>query len=182
MTPAAATNTTTTTPPRVRRFLLTLVGLLAITWAIYYYPYSATHPIARSTRVYLQAYTHATVGILRLFGEDARAVGQSVVGPASVRIDRGCDAIQAKALFACALLAFPASWRKKVIGLVLGLGALILLNLLRIVTLYYIHKLWPTWFDFWHFGVWQFAYIGATVAIWLAWATQGVKPRRKQDA
>ncbi len=46
-----------------------------------------------------------------------------------------CDV---QALVTAAVLAFPAPWRKKLIGVLFGLGTVVAANLARIATLYFV--------------------------------------------
>jgi exosortase/archaeosortase family protein len=85
----------------------------------------------------------------------------------SISIARGCDAIEAMALFASALLAFPARWRPKLIGLLGGIVALFLLNIIRIVTLFLTGVYFPKAFEIMHLDVWQALFLLFAVGLWI---------------
>lgn len=106
---------------------------------------------------------------------DVRADGVSVSSPEfGVTIARGCDGIQAMALFVAALFAFPAAWRLKLPALPVCLPLLAILNLLRIVSLYLVGIYYPDLFHVMHVDVWQAVYILFALSLfglWLGWAT-----------
>lgn len=84
-----------------------------------------------------------------------------------------CGAIPSLSIFAAAVLAFPAPWWKRLMGLALGLPALFGVNLGRLSTLAYVGAYDPTssrlWFTFAHEYVWQGVFIIFVVALWMAW-------------
>ena len=82
---------------------------------------------------------------------DGRLAGRR----ASIEIKKGCEGVEAMFLLAAVLLAYPMAWRRKSAGVVLGCLLLYALNLLRIVSLYYLSVLRPGWFNLFHVAVWQ---------------------------
>lgn len=82
-----------------------------------------------------------------------------------------CGAIEVMAIFLAAILAFPATWTKRLIGLVLGFPLLYALNIVRLSFLAFVGA-WTNGgplFDFAHHYVWQGIYIVFVVAVWLVW-------------
>ncbi len=65
---------------------------------------------------------------------------------ANLEIVRGCDGAGVLFLVVSAIVAFPSTFRRKLIGLLLGVGLIYLLNLLRISALYFIIAYQPDWF------------------------------------
>ncbi len=138
-------------------------------------------------KVLLPSYHHLIAkmsgGILRFLGQDITAVGVSVSSPDfSIRIIRGCDAVEATALFVCAVLAFPAPFLRKVPGIIAGTLLLGILNLVRIVSLFLIGVHFPNIFGFMHIDTWQALYIFFAVTfwvLWLLWTTQHQMPKRE---
>lgn len=116
--------------------------------------------------------------VLRVFGEDAFATGRDINSPRFVlTIAHGCDAVQPTGLFLAAVLATPARLRAKLAGMIVGYVALFAINLVRIVSLYYIGVHWPSWFQVMHVDVWAVAFIMLSVVLWIAWASWAL-PRR----
>jgi len=120
---------------------------------------------------------YASIGstIINWFGF-ATTVKQSLINSTlfSVDIERGCDALEPIGFFISAVLAYPVSFSKKWIALLFGPILLALLNILRIVTLYFTGVYFKSVFDIIHVDVWQVVFILLTMGIcliWIKWAT-----------
>lgn len=105
---------------------------------------------------------------------DAKA-GRSFV----YQVASDCGAIPSMAIFLAAVLAFPTSWRRRLLGIGLGVPLLYVLNIARLACLAHI----GAWlgegegFDFVHAYVWQGLYIAFVVAAWLLWVQLVVQRR-----
>lgn len=128
---------------------------------------------------YHGAIAQATAGLLSAFGESATASGREIRSERfSVVVTHGCDGIELSLMFGAAVIAFPAAFRRKLAGMLLGLILIALLNLIRVVSLWLVGVHWFTGFDLMHFGLWPVFLIGATLGIflsWLQWATVDTK-------
>jgi exosortase family protein XrtM len=109
-------------------------------------------------------------------GEGVRAEGPRLLSH-RVRLSvlNGCEGTESIILLAAAVLAFPAPWRRKPLGLFLGAVGVFLLNQGRIVSLFFILSHRPAWFEAMH------GYIAPTFIIlvgslvfthWLRWANK----------
>ncbi|MFZ4520630.1 MAG: archaeosortase/exosortase family protein [Bacteroidales bacterium] len=108
--------------------------------------------------------------LLNIFGMGTIAVKQTITSPDfSVSIARGCDAMEAMALFASALLAFPARWNYKLIGFFAGIATLFTLNIIRVVTLFLTGVYFPKAFEIMHVEVWQVVFIIFAIGLWIFW-------------
>src|SRR5215470_14673059 len=82
-----------------------------------------------------------TGGIARLSGGALNVLGQKVSMSGtvirssrfSVNIRNGCNGVEAMLIFLAAVLAFPASWKSRLTGLGLGILAIQVVNLVRVV-------------------------------------------------
>ncbi len=121
-----------------------------------------------------------TKTILTLAGIQAWVTGKVVGTPAfSVAIQNNCNAIYEIALFVAAVLAYPATWRERAWGVVLGFGVLYVVNLIRVVSLIYIGGHLPTYFNASHIYIWQSLFIVFALGLWIYWAGSLVhNPRR----
>jgi len=109
--------------------------------------------------------------LLQVLGEDISILGTRLFSPRSgVDIRAGCDAVEPIALFSFAALAFPVAWsrRFKVVGL--GLIALLALNQVRIVSLYYFQIHSTELFDAAHIFIWPMFFIAVAAGMWAFWA------------
>ena len=108
--------------------------------------------------------------ILNIFGMRTHARNETIFSSGfSISIAKGCDAIEAMALFTSALLTFPARWNYKLTGFCAGIVILFTLNIIRIVSLFltgvYFHKA----FEFMHVEVWQVLFILFAIGLWIFW-------------
>jgi exosortase/archaeosortase family protein len=87
-----------------------------------------------------------------------------------VTIYNGCNGLITSLIFVSAVLAFPARLGAKVIGVLGGLVAIQLVNLVRILALFYTGVFAPEWFDESHLVIWQSIVILCGVALWMLWA------------
>jgi exosortase H (IPTLxxWG-CTERM-specific) len=109
---------------------------------------------------------------LAALGEDVAVAGRELRSPRfAVSIHNGCNGLVTGLVLAAAVLAFPAApWSAKVVGLVAGLAAVQLANLVRVVALFYTGVYLPEVFNEAHVAVWQTAIILFAVALWIVWA------------
>jgi len=109
--------------------------------------------------------------VLRLLGEDATVNGCAVSSPRfAVTIHNGCNALITSLIFISGVLAFPARWLAKLVGVVGGLLAIQLMNLARIVSLFYIGVFLPEHFNDAHIFIWQSVVILFGISLWIVWA------------
>lgn len=82
-----------------------------------------------------------------------------------------CGAMEIFAIYLAAVLAFPTTWLKRIIGVVAGLPLMYAVNIFRLACLAFIgaYTSGGQWFDFAHHFVWQGVYIIFVVAVWLGW-------------
>jgi exosortase H (IPTLxxWG-CTERM-specific) len=108
--------------------------------------------------------------VLNLFGEHATVTHQVLASRRfSVAIYNGCNGLEAILIFVSGVLAFPARWRRKLVGIALGFLAIQVFNVVRVVSLFYIGAFKPRWFSLSHVFVWQSLVIVFAVVLWLVW-------------
>jgi exosortase/archaeosortase family protein len=152
------------------RFGLTFAIVGGVLSFAYYYPYRPGSAADVLLAKYLQAYAHCAGAVLARFDSSVSVTGIDVGGRFPLRITRDCDGMQINILFAAAILAFPASWRQRALGLGLGLAALLTLNVVRLCTLYFVGVFWPSGFDFAHRELWPMLFIVAAMGAFIGWA------------
>lgn len=118
--------------------------------------------------------------VLRLFGEEAVVSGCVVSSPRfAVTIYNGCNGLITSLVLVSGILAFPARWSAKIVGVAGGLFAIQLINLVRIVSLFYIGVFFPEHFNDAHIFIWQSLVILAGISLWIIWARLWAVPREK---
>ena len=100
-----------------------------------------------------------------------------VIHGVSMQIVPDCTPLMPTAAFAISVVAFPAPWRRRLIGIAVGAVLLWVYNLLRIFALIPVLKYRPTWFDFIHVYLWQTTTLIVVFAMFLIWL--GTQTRRR---
>ncbi|NTW50067.1 MAG: hypothetical protein HGB19_10115 [Chlorobiales bacterium] len=88
----------------------------------------------------------------------------------AVEITNTCSGIIQVYFLLAAVLAFPANRTDKLIGASLGSVLLLVVNLFRIVGLFFVGVYARPWFDFVHGVLGEIGMIVATFLIWFGWA------------
>lgn len=159
------------------RFFLLFMGLLGSLFAL------------RITKTMHDWVTEPFTGVLaaissfliHLFDDDVISHGiiiQSKSNGFAVAIAPGCDGIEAVIILVSAILAFPSPWKHKLVGIGIGFLAIQALNLVRIISLFYMGQWDKTWFDWFHLYLWQALIVLDALAVWLVWLRY--LPRREQ--
>ena len=113
-----------------------------------------------------------SVWIVQVFDDNVIAHGNVIrdkVSGFGVRIERGCNGLEAVIILFSAVFAFPAPWKNKFIGFVAGFFAIQLLNLVRIISLFYLGQWNYTAFEWFHLYLWQALIILDALVVWLIW-------------
>ncbi|RLE23204.1 MAG: exosortase H [Acidobacteria bacterium] len=116
--------------------------------------------------------------LLILFGEDMTVNGCQLTSPRfAVTIYNGCNGLITSLIFISGVLAFPARWPAKILGVLGGLLAIQAINLVRIISLFYIGIYLPDLFNSSHIFIWQSIVILFGVGLWMLWADRFASPR-----
>jgi exosortase H (IPTLxxWG-CTERM-specific) len=110
--------------------------------------------------------------LVHLFDAQVLAHGnvlQHTASGSGVAIEAGCNGVEACIMLAAAMLAYPAGARCKLAGLLLGSLAIQGLNLLRIISLFYLLEWSTAAFEFAHLYLWQALIMLDVVVVWLVW-------------
>jgi exosortase H (IPTLxxWG-CTERM-specific) len=114
---------------------------------------------------------------LRLIGEEVVRSGTVLRSPRfAVNIRNGCNGVEAMLIFLSAVLAFPAPWKSRLLGLALGILAIQVVNLIRVVSLFLTGVYFPKIFDSSHTVIWQTIVILFGVLLWIFWANRFAAP------
>lgn len=112
-----------------------------------------------------------TLALLHWLGMEAARAATVISHPEgfAYEIYYRCTGFLPVAFLTVAILPSPAPLRYKSIGLAVGVPILIVLNLTRLVHLFYLGVYHPTAFDFAHAVLWQGLLILVTFGLWLGW-------------
>lgn len=130
---------------------------------------------------YLDVNTQASLAVLKTVGyADLNRTGNTLHSKtASITVERGCDAVEPSALFAAAVLASPVVFSSRLIAVVVGVSILMIINLVRIISLYLTAVHWRSAFDVMHLDVWQAVFIFLAIFLWALWASWAVQRQRR---
>ncbi|MCF6263103.1 MAG: exosortase H [Xanthomonadales bacterium] len=113
-----------------------------------------------------------SVFLIQLFDDQVIASGRvirSLENGFAVEIQAGCNGVEAVIILFAALFAFPAPFKNKMIGFFWGFLAIQLLNLVRIISLFYLGQWSDTAFRWFHLYLWQALIILDALVVWLIW-------------
>lgn len=96
-------------------------------------------------------------------------------GGFGVEMRDGCNAVNVTILLWSAVLAFPASWKMKALGLLAGSAIIQALNIVRFITLFYVGQYSMTWFDFAHVYLWESLLVLDTMVVFWLWVKRTVR-------
>lgn len=99
-----------------------------------------------------------------------------------VSIEPGCNGIEACIVLFAAIVAFPERWQHKLLGLGAGFLAVQGLNIVRVISLFYIGQWNTTVFNFAHEYLWQALIMLDVLVVWLLWVRAGEKSRAQPPA
>ena len=149
------------------RFLVLFPVFLAVGFAL------SLGPLLRPA---IEGFTRVLVELsaaaIRIFGGNAAAHEVTLQNPSTgfaVQVLEGCNGNNVMILLWAAILAYPASWMDKAKGLLAGTAILQAVNLVRIVTLFYLGQYDRQWFDFAHLYVWESLFVLFTLTIFWMW-------------
>lgn len=124
--------------------------------------------------------------LLHLFDSDVASSGiilRSVSNGSAVAIQAGCNGVEAVICLTAAIIAFDSTLKQKIIGLILGFIAVQLLNIVRIISLFYLLQWNQHWFEWAHLYAWQaliFLDVLIVFVVWVRWASKNI-PEKPDD-
>jgi len=133
---------------------------------------------------YLRTTAQISTAALHTIGfKNVERDGNRLTNPdGSISVERGCDAIAPTALFLSAVLASPAGFKFKWKGVLLGFFILMVVNIIRVMTLFLTRVYWHKMFDVMHLDIWQGLFILLAIVLWALWATWATNQEKAQKA
>ncbi|HLG17121.1 MAG TPA: exosortase H [Blastocatellia bacterium] len=160
---------------------LKFVALFALIFGVCYFVFGISPGVREGLiKPYTVILARAVTAIINLFGAGAIADGTLVRSSRySVSIAMGCDGVEASSLFLAGVMAFPTAWRARLIGLAFGIPAIHLINLLRLVGIYYAGVYLPSIVEEVHIYVAQTIVILFSTALLIFWLERFAIPHRQ---
>ena len=145
--------------PSILAAASTLIGLIIL---------AGNEPAMTAIQRFLALISSA---ILNAFGQNTIVIGTTVQSSVfGICVVTACTGIFITGLFLIAVVGLPTQWKAKLLGAGIGIGGIFLVNVIRLVSLYFIGIHWPGFLDQAHQLIWQSLLIVFAVALWLLWA------------
>lgn len=160
----------------VLRFIVTYVVLMGLFFLLI-----GLEPVKQILDInggYSNAIVIVTAKVLGIFGIDPITYQGTLLHLPSISLDVafGCNGLEAVMIYAVAVITFPATWEKKLIGFIGGFLVIQVLNLIRIVVLAYAGVYHRDLFDLIHIYVAQGVMIAValgTFVLYLSYLSHG---------
>jgi len=152
----------------VLRFFATFVLLQAVLFGLELTPWAQAYFVVPWTNA-LAAISAWLVTLVDPGVEAAGKVIRSTANGFAVSIEAGCNGVEATIVLVAAMLAFPAPWRRKLFGLAAGAVAVQGLNVVRVISLFYLGQWSLRVFEWAHLYVWQALIMLDVLVVWLVW-------------
>ncbi len=152
-------------------------GLSFALWLAVLYALLATTFFDRMLYSYLEANAWLANAILRGLGQPTHVSEVTIQSPQfAMAVRRGCDAVEPTWLLCAAMISFPAPLLHKLWGMLAAVVLLQILNLIRIVSLYWIGIHLPGFFNSAHLELWPTAFIVVAIVIFVGWKESSYRP------
>lgn len=150
------------------RFFIVFVVILVSLFAA-----ELTPPVQSAfVQPWTEALAKISASLILIFDVNVIAYGrilQSTANGFAVSIEAGCNGIEAAIVLISAMLAFPAPWKHRFIGIIAGLLAVQLLNIVRVISLFYLGQWNMQVFEWAHLYLWQALIMLDVLIVWLIW-------------
>ncbi len=153
--------------PTTRLALLFFVYLLAIALS-----YPALRIRLAPTIESLEDFTAEVVyAVMSSLSSDVQISKYKVVtfGKFPVTVIEECTGLYEALLLSAALLAFPTTWGKAILGFVIGFPLIYAMNIIRICVLLAVGRYFGGYFQFMHLYFWQVTMVLMVATTWLIW-------------
>ena len=150
------------------RFFVFFIGLLALLFGLELTPWAQAWFVVPWT----EALARVSAWLVTLFDSGVVAVGKVLRASSNgfaVSIEAGCNGVEATIVLVAAMLAFPAPWRHRFVGLAVGIVAVQGLNVVRVISLFYLGQWDRDVFEWAHLYVWQALIMLDVLIVWLIW-------------
>jgi exosortase H (IPTLxxWG-CTERM-specific) len=152
----------------VIRFFVTFVVLLAALFAAELTPWAQKYFVVPWTT----ALASISTWLASVMDPNVTTIGKVIRSTANdfaVSIEAGCNGVEATIVLVAAIVAFPAPWRERLMGLAAGIVAVQGLNVVRVISLFYLGQWNLKAFEWAHLYVWQALIMLDVLVVWLVW-------------
>jgi len=167
------------TDPRSFRFVLIFAACLVVAFGVLLTP-----PVQSLDFKFSRTLVQVSQALVLACGGHATRDAAILRAPGGFAVEMrdGCNAVNVTILLWSAVLAFPASLKMKVVGLVAGSAIVQVLNILRFISLFYVGQYSMTWFDFAHAYLWESLLMLDTMVVFWLWVKRVARLGSTTDA
>jgi len=152
----------------IKRFAITYLVLMTLFFLLI-----ALEPIQNVidlNGLYTKAIIFITAKILEIMGILCTCQGSVItISGISLDVKFGCNGLEAVMIYTVGIISFPATWEKKLLGIVAGFIVIQIINIIRIVALAYSCIYFKTLFEYIHIYIAQGMMIAVALGIYLLW-------------
>ena len=145
-------------------FIVTLVVLFAA---------ELTSPVQSAiVAPWTEALVRISANFITFFDPNVAVFGnilQSTTNGFALSVRAGCNGVEAALILIAAMLAFPTTWKHRVIGIIAGLIAVQFLNIVRVISLFYLGQWSIAAFEWAHFYLWPALIMLDVLIVWMIW-------------
>jgi len=152
----------------VIRFFVVFLLLLAVLFGLELTPWAQQWFVEPWTA----SLATISTSLVTLFDGSVHASGKVISSMKSgfaVSIEAGCNGVEATIVLVAAMLAFPSPWKHRLLGLAAGIVAVQGLNVVRVISLFYLGQWNRDVFEWAHLYVWQALIMLDVLVVWLVW-------------
>lgn len=163
------------------RFLIAFLFLLGALFGAQLTPWGQDYFVIPWTN----GLAHFCAQLVSAFDANAEAIGKVLRSNSNgfaVSIEAGCNGVEATIVLLAAVLAFPSTWKQKGWGLFAGFVAIQGLNVVRIISLFYLGQWNRTAFDWAHLHIWPALIIFDALIVFIVWLRYISKKTASSDS
>jgi len=170
----------------ILKFVLVFLGILCVGYGLYF-----SNREGSWMDSYLEFVSRLVAWSLDQAGMVTRNKNTIVYNSFAFQIVHDCSGIPSMTILVAAIMAFPATWSRRIIGILIGVLTLFVVNVLRLVCLGMIGdnaRRIEAWlkidnvFTIAHEYVWQGIFIIFVIGFWLIWVEKVVKTKSPAGA
>jgi exosortase family protein XrtM len=152
----------------MKRFILLYVIYMVVAFILV--DYQPVHDYLRLDEFYTAGVVSLSQDLIEFLGIPVRAEGALLhLNSAIMEVKFGCNGLEAILLLCAAILAYPGSWKARIIGILMGSLFLQFFNLIRIAILAWVLEEHPSIFPIMHEYITQSIMIAIAFVIFLVY-------------
>jgi exosortase H (IPTLxxWG-CTERM-specific) len=165
--------------PALVRFIAVYLITLLVGFGIEVLPWVQNHLV----KPYIHSIAWTCGFLIRAFGGTVEVSGPILLNPDnhfSVAIRNGCSGLEVIIHLAAGVMAFQGvSWRQRLVGFCAGVLTILVLNEIRIISLFYIGQYSRSIFDLFHLYVWDLLIFIDSIVVYFLWIQWLMRSRQR---